>query len=319
MFKIGNVKLENQLILAPMAGVNCPAFRVLCREYGAGLVYTQMFHVDSIPILQKEDRLDKMLGIKEEEKPVTIQLVGNKQESISESTRIIERYADIIDFNLGCPDKDILATRSGGFFSKHPKQINKVIKPILENTNKPVTAKIRLGWNNDDITVLEQCKVLEDLGVAAIAIHGRTVKQFYTGKADWDCIKKAKEKANIPIIGNGDIIKPGDAKSMLEKSKVDFLMIGRGCLGNPSIFERINHLLEKGENKTESTNEEKKKSFIRFTELYKKYEEQFKMSEFKTHAMWFTKSVSNARRTRNEIMTNDDLASVVELVENSFS
>jgi len=318
MFNIGNVKLENNLILAPMAGVSCSAFRMLCKEHGAGLVCTQMFHVDSIPIIEKEDRFEAMLGIRKEERPISIQLVGNKKESIEDSTKIVEKYADIIDFNMGCPEKNILSTRSGAFFSKHPDQISKVIKPILDNTNKPVTAKIRLGWNDKEITVFEQCKILEDLGVNAIAIHARTTKQGYEGKADWSYIKNAKEKVNIPIIGNGDIFEPGTAKFNLERSNVDFLMIGRGSFGNPFIFDRINYLLKEGKNKQEPTSIERKKAFLRFSNLYKNDKGQFNLSEFKTHAMWFTKKLRSARSLRNTIMTSNNLDEVIKLVVDSF-
>jgi tRNA-dihydrouridine synthase B len=320
MFKIGNVKLENQLILAPMAAVNCSAFRLLCKEYGAGLITTQMFHCNIISTVYNEDKpkFERLLGINKEEKPLSIQIVGSDKEKIKESTLILNDYADIIDFNLGCPDKDILASKAGSFFSKHPEQIPKVIKPIIENSKKPVTAKIRLGWDEKTITLFEQIKILNDLGVSAIAIHGRTAKQGYQGKANWGLIKQAKEKSNIPIIGNGDIFKPGNAKAMLDQTKCDFVMIGRGSLGNPFIFEKTNYLLKTGKNKPEPTKEEKQKAFLRFAELYKNAPAQFSISEFKNHAMWFTKSTQGASFTRNEITKTDDFEKIVELVKNSF-
>jgi tRNA-dihydrouridine synthase B len=320
MYKIGNVTLKNQLILAPMAGVNCTAFRLLCKEYGAGLVTTQMFHCDSIPVLFKEDKpkLDRLLGISKDERPVSIQLVGANPDNLKESTLILNDYADIIDFNLGCPDKDILANKSGGFLSKHPEQIERLLKPLIENSKKPVTAKIRTGWNNEDITVLKQIKILEDLGVDAIAIHGRTVKQKYQGKADWDLIKQAKERSNVPIIGNGDITEPGTAKFRLEQSKVDFVMIGRAALGNPFIFQQADYLLKNNKNQPKAINRDKQRAFLRFAELYKQNKEQFKISEFRQHAMWFTKSIQGAKRTRNEIMSLEDYDKIVKLVSTSY-
>ncbi len=320
MHKIGNIKLKNQLILAPMAGVNCTAFRLLCKEYGAGLVTTQMFHSDLISTLyQKEEtKFENLLGISEKERPISIQIVGSNPESIKKATLILNKYADIIDFNLGCPDKDILANKSGAFFSKHPEQIEKSLKPVIENSKKPVTAKIRLGWNKDLITVQKQVKILEGLGVDAITIHARTAKQKYQGDADWSYIKEIKQKSKVPIIGNGDIFKPGTAKSRLEQTKVDFLMIGRGALGNPFIFERTNYLLKHKESRQEPTSEEKEKAFSRFAELYQQQKPQFKLSEFKQHAMWFTKSVKSARKTRNIIMNTEDYDKIVGLVENSF-
>jgi len=320
MFKIGTQKLENQLILAPMAAVNCSAFRLICKEYGAGLVTTQMFHCNLISSVFNEDKskFERLLGVQEKERPLSIQIVGADKEKIKESTLILNNYADIIDFNLGCPDKDILAGKSGAFFSKHPEQIPKVIKPLIESSKKPVTAKIRLGWDDKTITVLEQAKILEDLGVNAIAIHGRTAKQGYQGNADWDMIKKIKEKANIPIIGNGDIFKPGTAKALLEQSKVDFLMVGRGVLGNPILFKQIDYLLKNGKNMHEPSSREKQAAFSRFAELYKQNTGQYSISEFRNHAMWFTKSVQNARFIRNQIMTIDDFDKIVEIVKNSF-
>jgi len=318
MNKIGSLKLENQLILAPMAGVNCGAFMQLCREYGAGLVCTQMFHCDSIVELEDQARLKNMLGVSKDLKPVSVQIVGSNAKNIKKSTLILNKYADIIDFNLGCPDKHILANKAGGFLAKHPDQIEKAIKPIIENSKKPVTAKIRTGWNDKEITIFEQCKILNDLGVDAIVIHGRTVKQGYSGNADWDLIKKAKEKFNTKIIGSGDIFKPGDAKAKLEKYKVDFLMMGRGALGNPFLFEQINYLLKNGKNKKEPLLEDRKKAFLRFSELYKKNKEQFKLSEFRQHAMWFTKSVQGARKLRNQIMTIEDFDEIVEAIKNGF-
>jgi tRNA-dihydrouridine synthase B len=320
MHKIGNVILNNQLILAPMAGVNCTAFRSLCKEYGAGLVTTQMFHCNSIPVLYKEDKnkLNNLLGISKDEHPISIQLVGSNPENLAESTKILNNYADIIDFNMGCPDKDILANKSGGFLSKHPEQIEKLIKPIIENSKKPVTAKIRLGWNNNNITMKKQIKILEDLGVQAIAIHGRTVKQKYQGKADWDLIKQAKEIANIPIIGNGDITEPGTAKLRLEQTKVDFVMVGRAALGNPFIFQQINYLLKNNKNCQKPTNQDKQKAFLRFAELYKQNKEQFKLSEFRQHAMWFTKSIKCAKKTRNSVMQLEDYDKIVKLVSTSY-
>ena len=320
MFKIGNVKLENQLILAPMAAVNCSAFRLICKECGAGLVTTQMFHSNLISTVYNEDKpkFERLLGISKEERPLSIQIVGSDKEKIKESALILNNYADIIDFNLGCPDKDILASKAGSFFAKHPEQIQKAIKPLIENSKKPVTAKIRLGWDDKTITIFQQIKILEDLGVSAIAIHARTAKQGYQGNADWKYIKQAKEKSKIPIIGNGDIFRPGNAKAMLEQTKCDFVMIGRGSLGNPLLFDQTNYLLKTGKNKPEPSSQQKQKAFLRFAELYKQNKGQFSISEFKNHAMWFTKSTKHARFIRNEITKIDDFEKIVELVKESF-
>jgi tRNA-dihydrouridine synthase B len=273
-----------------------------------------MFHCNSIEELEKQGKLKHLLGIKKEERPISVQIVGSNPENIKQSTLILNDYADIINFNLGCPDKDILANKAGGFFSKHPEQIEKSLKPLIENSKKPVIAKIRVGWNNDEITMEQQIKILEDLGVDAIGIHGRTVKQKYQGKANWDLIKQAKEISNIKIIGNGDIDKPGTAKARLESSKVDFLMIGRATLGNPFIFQQINYLLKNNKNQPEPCLNDRKKAFLRFTELYK----ENKISEFRQHAMWFTKSIKGAKKLRNDIMQLESYEKITDLIKDNF-
>ena len=318
MYKIGNVKLKGKVFLAPLAGVNCASFRQLCHEYGAGLVYTQLYHSEGVISLHDQKRLKEFLNVNDKERPASIQLVGNDGESMGEATKIISKYADIIDINLGCPDQAVLAKRAGAFFSKHPEQIPKIVESVVENSKVPVTAKIRTGWDDKEITFEKSVKILNELNVDAIAIHGRTRKQVYEGKANWKYIKKAKEISDVPIIGNGDIFKPGNAKAMIEQTKCDFVMIGRGSMGNPLLFDRAHYLLENGENKEEPTSEEKKKVFFRFVELYEKVDKNKSFAEFKQHAMWFTKGLENSRRKRDKILRMSSFEDIIKYMDACF-
>lgn len=311
--KIGKLNLDSRLILAPMAGVNCASFRLLCREYGVGLVSTPMIHIN-----QLVGAAEKVIGITcflKNEKPISVQIVGADSKIAGEATKLIENYADVIDINLGCPEKDILAAKAGAFFIKHPEQIKKIVSPVVSNTNKPVTAKIRIGWDENSINTLEVVKILEDLGVDGIAIHGRTKKQGYSGKADWEEIRKAKEISNVPIIGNGDVFKPGTAKAMVDQTKCDFVMIGRGCMGNPFIFKRTDALLETGKNIPEPTEQEKKDCFMKFLKYYDKYEKMRSFTELKQQAMWFVKGINGARELKRRLMIAKDVGEILRLIK----
>ncbi|MEK6952011.1 MAG: tRNA dihydrouridine synthase DusB [Nanoarchaeota archaeon] len=300
MYKIGNVKLDSRVFLAPLAGINCSAFRLMCKEYGAGLVYSPMVVINQL--VEAPERILEIINPLKQERPLAIQLVGSDTKLMEEAVKIIDEYADIIDINLGCPEKDILALKAGSFFIKHPDQLKKIIPAVMSNTNKPVTAKIRIGWDNDSINTLQVVKQLEDYGLSAIAVHARTQKQKYTGKADWNEIRKAKEIANIPIIGNGDIMLPGNAKAMVEQTKCDFVMIGRGAMGNPYLFKRASILLETGKGIPDVDEKEQKELFLKFFNLYQKYEKRKKFSELRQHAMWFTKGMKNSRYLRNKLL-----------------
>ncbi len=312
-YRIGNVKLENQLVLAPMAAVNCAAFRLLCREAGAGLVSTPMTVANQL--VAAPDKIIERTCFLEEEKPISVQIVGSDSAMMAEATRIIEKHADIIDINLGCPEKEILALKAGSFFVKHPEQIKKAVKPVIDNTNKPVTAKIRIGWDEKSINTPEVVRILEDLGVSAIAIHARTKSQKYQGKADWNEIRKAKEIAKVPIIGNGDASKPGSTKAMIEQTKCDFVMIGRGAIGNPLLFKRCLALLETGKNIPETTESEQKKEFMKFLEYYKKYENTRSFSELKQQAMWFTTGIRSAKSLRLKLMNAKDVEEILGILK----
>jgi len=309
--KIGKLTLDTPVILAPMAAVNCAAFRLLCREAGAGMVTTPMLVCNQI-VGNPEKIIARTCYLKNE-KPISTQLLGSDSKLMKEATRIIDEFSDVIDVNLGCPEKDALAIQAGAFFAKHPEQIEKAVAPVVSATNKPVTAKIRIGWDDKSIKTLEIIKILEDLGVDAIAIHGRTKVQKYSGKADWNEIKKAKEKANIPIIGNGDIFKPGSAKAMIEQTKCDGVMIARGAIGNPLLFKGIKALLETEKNIPDPTEKEKIDSFMKFLDYYKKHENTRSFTELRQQSMWFTKGLKGARNMRDKLMRSEDVEQILNL------
>lgn len=307
--KIGNITLDAPVILAPMAGVNCAAFRLLCREYGAGMVSTPML-VSNQVVANPEGIISRICYLKKE-KPISTQLLGSDKKLMEEAARIVDEYSDVIDVNLGCSEKDALGIQAGAFLVKHPEQITKAVSPVMSATNKPVTAKIRIGWDEKSIRTLEIVKILEDLGIAAITIHARTMEQKYTGKADWNEIKKAKEKANVPIIGNGDVFKPGTAKAMFERTKCDGIMIGRGAMGDPLIFKRIKALLSEGSNMPEPTDNERIECFRKFLDYYKRYEKMRSFTELRQQAMWFTKSLKGAKALRNNIMKTNSVEEIL--------
>ena len=309
MYKIGKVKLKNNLILAPLHGVNCNAFRLLCKNHGAGLVYTSMIHDETLI------RDKWVCDVIDEERPVSIQLVGKDPKKMSEAAKIVEEKADLIDINLGCPDQDVLASQAGAFLVKHPEQMVKMVSKVVSSVNKTVTAKIRIGWDDKSINAVEVSKMLEDCGVSAIAVHGRTRKQMYTGKADWDVIKQVKETVNVPVIGNGDIFGAEDYKAMMEKTKVDFVMIGRGCMGNPQLFENCLRLVE-GKELIDKDLKLAYEYFLEFLGYYEKHIIREHLSEIRQHAMWFVKGVRHNAILKKQLSNIPDIDGLKSVFEN---
>jgi len=278
--KIGNVKIQNLFILAPMAGVNCTAFRLLCKENGAGLIYTQMYDSDIIATKTKSE-VRQFLNIKDVERPVAVQLIGNNVENLVKSVKLVEDFADIIDFNIGCTEPDFLEKGAGAVLLKDLNRLKLLIDAIVGATKKTVTAKIRIGWDDQHINAVAVCKLLESSGIQAIAIHGRTAKQKNSGKVNHLIMKQVKEKVNIPIIISGDIKNLENAKEILSKTNCDFAMIGREAMHCPWIFDKA---------KQDAGNKEIKKQILRFIEFYEKYENRESHQEVSQHVYWMLRN-----------------------------
>jgi nifR3 family TIM-barrel protein len=315
--KIGNVKLANQLMLAPLLGVNCTAFRLMCHEYGAGLVFSQMIH--SMGLVKGERNRDTMIDFIKDERPLAVQIIGRDPKIVVESLQYIEEYADIIDLNFGCPDADVLGQKMGAYFSKHPEGMSKIINAVASATNKPVTAKIRIGWDSQSLNHTQQAKIIEDAGAAAITVHGRTKDQQYAGKANWVAIKQVKDKVNIPVIGNGDVREPEDARKMLDQTGCDFVMIGRAAMGNPVLFRKCNEFLDHKKLLPRLTEAERGKLILEFIALYNKVQKIKRFTELKQHAMWFCKDIRDATGKRREIAKAEDEAGLVSVIKQQFS
>ncbi|MBU0963385.1 MAG: tRNA dihydrouridine synthase DusB [Nanoarchaeota archaeon] len=292
--KIGNLNLKNNLVLAPMVGINDPAFRILCKKYGAGLVCTEMINANAI--FKKNKATIKKLESFKEERPISIQLFGANIEMMKYAAKIAEKTADIIDINFGCPDSKVINQGSGAALLKRPKRIFEIIDGIVKNVKIPVTAKIRL--NKDAIKI---SKLIEKAGASAIIVHARTPKQGYSGKADWNSIKEIKENVNIPVIGNGDICSGKDAYDILQLTKCDFIMIGRAAMTNPAIFKEIEYYLKKKEEKKIS-DREKIELFFEYTKIADKV--GYPKFEFvKRHALNFSSGMRNVVSLRRKIST----------------
>lgn len=303
--KIGNIKIENNVFLAPLAGITDMAFRILCKQKGAGLVYSEM--VSCKGMYYGDKKTNKLLEISEIERPIAVQIFGSDPDIMSNVVydKLNKREdIDIIDINMGCPVPKIVKNGDGSALLKKPKLIKKIVEALVKVSEKPITVKIRIGWDNDNINAVEISKLVEQAGASAITVHGRTREQYYSGKANWDVIKSVKDKVKIPVIGNGDIFTPEDAKTMIDYTKCDAVMIGRGSRGNPWIFERTIGLLKDDKSILAPSNEERINMAIKHLELLCSIKrEDIAVREMRKHIGWYTKGMKNSAEIRGKINT----------------
>lgn len=300
--KIGPVETKNNVVLAPMAGVCNPAFRLIAKEFGTGLVCAEM--VSDKAILHGNERTRKMLYVDEREKPLSLQIFGGDKESLVEAAKIVDRQtnADIIDINMGCPVPKVVKCDAGARWLLDPNKIEELVAAVVDAVEKPVTVKMRIGWDEKHIYAVENALAVQRAGGKAVAVHGRTRKQMYTGKANWDIIRQVKEAVDIPVIGNGDVFTPEDAKRMLEQTGCDGVMIGRGALGNPWMLYRTVRYLETGELLPEPTPREKVEiALLHMDRLIALRGEEVAVREMRKHASWYLKGLRGAARVRDRI------------------
>ncbi len=320
MLKIGDITMKNPVVLAPMAGVCNSAFRLTVKEFGAGLVCAEM--VSDKGIIFKNEKTMNMLYIDEREKPLSLQIFGGEKETLVEAARFVDRNtnADIIDINMGCPVPKITKCDAGAKWLLDPNKIYEMVSAVVDAVDKPVTVKMRMGWDEEHIFAVENARAVERAGGKAVSLHGRTRVQMYEGKANWDIIREVKQSVNIPIIGNGDVQTPQDAKRMLDETGVDGVMIGRAALGNPWMIYRTVKYLETGELMDEPTVREKMDvAVLHLDRLIDLKNEYVAVREMRKHAAWYLKGVrGNAivRNGINECNTRDELVNLLySLVE----
>lgn len=312
---IGNVELTNQYILAPMAGVTDLPFRLLCREQGAGLLCMEMVSAKAIQYNNKNTKA--LLEIHPEEPPVSLQLFGSDPEVISEIAKQIEELPfSILDINMGCPVPKIVRNGEGSALMKQPKLVYEIVSKTVKAIKKPVTVKIRKGFDDSCINAVEIAKIIEDAGASAVAVHGRTREQYYSGKADWDIIRQVKEAVSIPVIGNGDVVSGASAIAMQKETGCDGIMIGRGAQGNPWIFSELLAYDRTGEMPARPTIEEIKEMIYRHARLQVKYKgEYLGIREMRKHVSWYTSGLPNSAKLRGEINAVESLEELEKLLE----
>ena len=312
--KIENIEIENCLALGPMAGVTDLPFRLLCKEMGCNMLYTEM--VSAKAILYKNKNTKELLNIDKNEHPVGVQLFGSDPDIMAQiAAQVEEGECDFIDINMGCPVPKIVNNGEGSALLKQPKLVEEILTKMVKAVNKPVTVKIRKGFENGTVYAVEIAKIAESCGVSAIAVHGRTREQYYSGKADWDVIKDVKKAVKIPVIGNGDIFSAEDAKAMKEYTGCDGLMVARGARGNPWIFREIKEYLENGNVIDKPKINDIREMIIRHAKMLVDYKGEYTgIREMRKHIAWYTAGLPHSaelRRMCNQIETMENLIETV--------
>lgn len=316
MFKIGNIEMKNNVVLAPMAGICNHAYRTIIKEMGAGLIYAEMVSDKAISYGSKKT-ID-MLYMTDSERPIAQQIFGSDKESFVTAAKYIEEnmHPDIIDINMGCPvPKVALKSQAGSALLKNPEKVYEIVSAVVKAVNVPVTVKIRSGWDFNSINAVEIAKIVEKAGASAITVHPRTRSQGYSGKANWEIIKEVKENVNIPVIGNGDIKSCFDAKKMLDLTGCDAIMIGRGVLGNPWLIKECIDYLEHGVLPKEVSNEEKLKMILHHLDLLSSSKNsKVALLEMRSHAAWYLKGIPNTSKLKEDIFKTKTIEEFKELI-----
>lgn len=317
-WKIGDVQIDNPFVLAPMAGVTDLPFRKLCKEQGAGLICMEMVSAKAISFHNKNT--EALMEIDKCENPVSMQLFGSEPELMARvAAEIEERPFDILDINMGCPVPKVVNNGEGSALLKNPELIVKIVKSVSSAIKKPLTVKIRIGFENEPVDIVEIAKRVEDAGAAAIAVHGRTRQQYYSGTADWDTIRRVKEAVSIPVIGNGDVDSPEKAEALIKETGCDGVMVGRAVRGNPWLFRELNHYFETGEKLPRPSVEEVREMILRHARMQIDLKGEFTgIREMRKHVAWYTAGMRHSaalRRETNLVNSYEELEQLLSRME----
>lgn len=312
--KIGNAELKNNIFLAPMAGVTDMPFRRICASFGAGLVCSEM--ISAKGLYYNDKKTAELMQISDDERPCAIQIFGSDPDIMAEIIpKVMAYHPEIIDINMGCPAPKIVNNGDGSALLKNPVLIGKIVRAVSDASSVPVTVKIRKGWDDNSVNAVETAKIIEDSGAAAIAVHGRTRAQFYSGEADWDIIRQVKQAVKIPVIGNGDIWSAADAKQLIDYTGCDAVMVARGAEGNPFIFRQINELFQTGKVSFFPTPKERLTQALEHAKALAAFKgEERGVKESRKHIAWYIKGLPNASRIKGEIFKISDIASMENIL-----
>ena len=313
---IGNVELNNNLLLAPMAGVTDLAFRKICKECGAGLVEAEM--VSAKAIFYGDDKTISMLNTDGEKRPISMQIFGNEPDVMAYAAEFLNDKADIIDINMGCPAPKVVKNGDGSKLLLDLDLVSEIVKSVVAVSKVPVTVKIRKGWDDDHIVAVEAAKRIEEAGASAITVHGRTRSQFYSGVADWDIIRQVKENVSIPVIGNGDVIDGKSAEELFSKTGVDGIMIGRATLGNPWIFNEIASYLKGEDVKSPDSDEIMRTILWQYDMLIKEKGEYTAVREMRKHIGWYLKGMPSAKMVKDEVNKLENFLEILQVLKKYF-